>query len=144
MFLEPWPPGLSRSDGKRPDGAAIIPWSSGKPLVWDATCPDTFACSYLGLSAQSAGEVASRAEALKLEKYSNLASSHFFAPIAIESSGVFASKTMSFIKDLGKRIARQSGDPKSTAFLLQRLSVVVQLENAVSIMGSWAPKPTFV
>ena len=34
---------------------------------------------------------------------------------------------MSFIKDLGKRIARQSGDPKSTAFLLQRLSVAIQL-----------------
>ena len=113
------PPGLSRSDGKRPDRVTIIPWSSGKPLVWDATCPDTFACSYLGLSAQSAGEVATRAEALKLEKYSNLTSSHFFTPIAIESSGVFGPKTMSFIKDLGKRITRQSGDPRSTAFLLQ-------------------------
>ena len=39
------PPGLSRSDGKQPDGVTIIPWSSGKLLVWDATCPDTFACS---------------------------------------------------------------------------------------------------
>ena len=73
------------------------------------------------------------AEALKLEKYSNLTSSHFFTPIAIESSGVFGPKTMSFIKDLGKRITRQSGDPRSTAFLLQRLSVAIQLGNAVSI-----------
>ena len=32
------PTGLHRSDGKRPDGATIIPW---KVLVWDATCPDT-------------------------------------------------------------------------------------------------------
>ena len=28
---------LSRSDGKRPDGPILIPWSKGKPLVWDVT-----------------------------------------------------------------------------------------------------------
>ena len=32
------PPGLSRSDGKRPDGVTLAPWSSGRPF---ATCPDT-------------------------------------------------------------------------------------------------------
>ena len=37
------PSGLSRSDGKRLDRVTVTPWSSGKPLVWDATCPDTFA-----------------------------------------------------------------------------------------------------
>ena len=120
--------------GLRPDGATIIPWSSGKPLKLSGMPPalTLFPAHHTSasLSAQSAGAVASRAEALKLEKYSNLASSHFFVPIAIESSGVFDSKTMSFIKDLGKRIARQSGDPKSTAFLLQRLSAAVLLGNA--------------
>ncbi len=40
------PPGLSCSDGQRPDGMTLVPWSSGHPLVWDATCPDTFASSY--------------------------------------------------------------------------------------------------
>ena len=39
-------PGLSRSDGKRPDGMSHVPWSSGRPLVWDATCPGTFATSH--------------------------------------------------------------------------------------------------
>ena len=34
--------GLFQSDGKRPDGMSIIPWSSGRLLVWDATCGDTF------------------------------------------------------------------------------------------------------
>jgi len=28
-------------DGRRPDGAIIIPWSRGKALVWDVTVPDT-------------------------------------------------------------------------------------------------------
>ena len=44
------PPGLSRSDGKRPDGMSIVPWKHGKSLVWDATCLDTLAPSYIALS----------------------------------------------------------------------------------------------
>ena len=31
-------------------GVSIVPWKSGKLLVWDATCPDTFAPSYLAAS----------------------------------------------------------------------------------------------
>ena len=42
------PTGFSRSDGKRPGGMSLLPWESGRPLVWDATCPDTFAVSYRG------------------------------------------------------------------------------------------------
>ena len=34
------PTGLARTDGKRPDGMTLAPWSSGKLLVWDVTCPD--------------------------------------------------------------------------------------------------------
>ena len=41
------PVGLSRTDGKRPDGATLISWSRGKPLAWDVTVPDTFAESHL-------------------------------------------------------------------------------------------------
>ena len=40
------PSGLYRSDGKRPDGITVVPWKNRKLLVWDATCPDTFAPSY--------------------------------------------------------------------------------------------------
>ena len=34
---------LYRSDGKRPDGATVVPWMCGRVLVWDATCTDTLA-----------------------------------------------------------------------------------------------------
>ena len=37
------PPGLDRGDGRRPDGMTVFPFKNGKPLVWDATCSDTFA-----------------------------------------------------------------------------------------------------
>ena len=38
------PPGLCR-DGKRPDGASIIPWRRGRDVTWDVTVADTFAAS---------------------------------------------------------------------------------------------------
>lgn len=35
------PTGLSRSNGKRPDGATVMLWSHDQLLAWDATFPDT-------------------------------------------------------------------------------------------------------
>ena len=31
------PAGLSRSDGKRPDGLTLVPWSQGRPLVYSGS-----------------------------------------------------------------------------------------------------------
>src|SRR5688572_26976040 len=39
------PVGLSRSDGKRPDGLTLIPWQGGRNLIWDVTVADTLAAS---------------------------------------------------------------------------------------------------
>jgi len=58
----PEPPGLFCSDGKRPDGATLIPWSYGRFLVWDFTCPDTPAPSHLVNTSRVAGAAASMAE----------------------------------------------------------------------------------
>jgi hypothetical protein len=63
------PSGLFRSDGKRPDGVTIVPWQCGKLLVWDATCPDTYAPSYSAFAAAEAGAVANQAEHKKCVKY---------------------------------------------------------------------------
>ena len=69
---------------------------------------------------------------LKRAKYADLLSSHIFVPVAIESTGVFGINTLSFVKCLGKRLSRHSGDPKSTSCL----SIAVQRGNAISICGS--------
>ena len=39
-----------------------MPWKSGRVLVWDATCADTFTPSHLQLAATEAGAVADQAE----------------------------------------------------------------------------------
>ena len=41
------PVGLTRLDGKLPDGFTLIPWQDGKSLTWDVRVVSTLADSYL-------------------------------------------------------------------------------------------------
>jgi hypothetical protein len=132
------PPGLSRSDAKRPDGVTLIPWSRGRCLLWDATCPDTLAPSHLQRSSTEAGAVALEAEANKSTKYASLAVRHDFVPIAIETLGSWGAAGLSFINEVGRKITSVSGDMRAASFLRQRLSLAVQRGNAASVLGTLA------
>ena len=55
------PASLSRSDGKRPDGLSIVPWTRGRALMWDFTCPDTLALSHLNRAVVGPSAVANEA-----------------------------------------------------------------------------------
>ena len=90
------PSGLYRSDGKQPDGCSILPWSCGKVLVRDATCPDTFAPSHIPAAVRGAGAVAAQAEQVKVSKYAHLDTSHHFVPFVVETSGVLEEATEEF------------------------------------------------
>ena len=103
--------------------------------MWDATCPDTLAPSYSSHATLAAGEVAALAEERKVAKYNGLPVTHSFTPVAIETLGAIGPKSLVFLKELGWRARRQSGDERAASFLLQRLSVAVQRGNAVSILG---------
>ena len=129
------PPGLNRVDGKRPDGVTTVPWKCGKLLVWDATCPDTFAPSYVSQATTAAGEVATHAEDRKCSKYSSLPVTHDFIPVAIETSGVMGPQSLHFLRELGRRVGRQTGDPLASSHLFQRLSTAIQRGNSACIMG---------
>jgi len=45
------PQGLSRDDGKRPDGLMLVPWQSGCSAMWDVTFVPTLATSYVSQNA---------------------------------------------------------------------------------------------
>ena len=132
------PQGMLRSDGKRPDGVSVVPWMSGKCLVWDVTCVDIFAPSYRSLAVQGPSIVAARAESLKEEKYIDFLDTHEFAPIAVETSGVLGPRTLTFVKELGRRLRSHTGEEKSSTYLLQRVSIAVQRGNAISVLGTSA------
>src|SRR6218665_945457 len=77
------PPGLIRNDGKRPDGATLVPWAKSKYVAWDATTAHTFAASYIHLTSVAPGAAAEHAADRKRAKYSNLPATHDFVPVAI-------------------------------------------------------------
>ena len=118
------PTGLTRTDGKRPYGSTLVPWSAGKCVIWDATIADTMAPSYAAISSVSAGLVAEQSSALKLAKYSELAISHILIPIAMESYGPICAEALTFLSELGRRISVVTGDMRETTFPFQHLFIM--------------------
>ena len=119
-----------------PDGVTMIPWRNGKPIVWDATCPDTLARSYRCQATSRAGAVADLAEERKSVKYTCLGAGYSFTPVAIETLGAMGKRSLAFVRELGHRVMQSTGEVKARTYLLQRLSVALQRGNAVSVMGS--------
>ena len=131
------PVGLSRDDGKRPDGATLVPWKQGRCLVWDFTCVNTIARSHLGLSTTEAGSLSTTAEEKKRKKYASLSDIYLFTPIAVETLGPWGPEAIRFVSELGRRLSAVTGDPRSGAFLKQKISMAVQRGNAFCISGSF-------
>ena len=44
--------------------------------------------------------------------------------------------SLAFLKELGRRIREETGEPKIFDYLVQRLSVAVQQGNCVAVLGS--------
>ena len=135
------PSGLYRSDGKQPDGCSILPWRCGKVLVWDASCPVTHAPSHLSAAVRGPGVVAAQAEQLKRAKYAHLDMSHHFVPFVVETSGVLGEAAEDFTRDLGRRLYKATGEPRSQEFLLQRISVAIQRGNTSAVHGTMGRRP---
>src|ERR1700759_2109326 len=78
------------------------------------------------------------AETRKNSKYAELALSGdlIFAPIAIETLGVWGPSALSLCADIGGRLARLTGDLRASSFLKQRLGLAVQRGNAAAVVGT--------
>lgn len=134
------PNGLTRTDGKRPDGVTLIPWEMGKCLAWDVTVIDTLAESYLARAAETAGAAAEIAAERKVTKYANILPQYCFIPLAFETLGPINNEGLTFFTSLGRHLAKLSDDRRETFFLFQRLSVAIQRFNAVAFRGTF-PEP---
>ena len=130
------PLGLSRDDGKRPDGVTLTPWSRGRCLAWDVTVPDTFAASHLAMTSTTPSAAADKAAANKTAKYQQLTQTHILTPVAIETTGAYNIQASQFLQEIGRRTTVETGDVKETVYLFQRISVAIQRGNALSIRGT--------
>lgn len=130
------PNNIIRNDGKRPDGATMIPWKHGRCLVWDATVPDTIAPSHVSASARLAGSAAIKAEAQKTRKYSNITADFTFVPIAIETLGSYGQEARRLVQMIGQRLKSSTGDHLALSHLRQRIAIAIQRGNAAAVMGS--------
>ena len=64
--------GLTRLDGKRPNGRTLIPWCEGRNATWDVTVINTVAASYLSASSSTAASAAESAVQRKEIKYAEI------------------------------------------------------------------------
>ena len=134
------PPGLSRTDFKRPDGLSLTPWILGCSLVWDATVVDGLAPSRLHGGDLYAGKAATEAEDLKAKKYKPLVrDGYYFQAVAFETQGDCGSDTLKLIRDLGRRFTDATYETRAPSFLKQRISVALQIGNASSVLGTIKP-----
>jgi hypothetical protein len=106
------PNGLSRNDGKRPDGMTLVLWIKGQPLVWDVTVVDTLADGYVLKSSEVSGSAAEMACKRKHSKYSSIISSNYvFKGLAFETLGPWC---------------KESGDSKSKNVETLQASIIKQ------------------
>ena len=129
--------GLSRTDGNRPDGATLDPWTRGRFIAWDATAIHTCASSYIHLTSTVVGGVAEQAACRKSSKYTTLPATHEFIPVAIESLGPINRTGLSFLQELGRRMTEATGNPRESMHLFQRLSICTQRFNVVAFKGTF-------
>ena len=131
------PIGLSRTDGKRPDGATLTPLVRGKPLAWDVTVTDTYAISHVVETAKCAFAAATKATANKINKYSCLSSAYHFVPITIETGGSINIEAAEFLSDLGRHISQITTEPLETQYLFQRFSISLQRGNEITFRNTF-------
>jgi len=129
------PQGLCRPDRKRPGGLTLVPWQSGKPLSLWRRQPIGELLWFTALAAREPSSTAEMAASNKTAKYTGLTSDYHFQPIAVESLGTANQSAAHFFTALGKKITQQAGYERKTAFLFQRLSVIVERSNYLLCHG---------
>lgn len=100
---------------------------------------DINAASHIAISSTCAAPAAEAAAQRKNTKYSDIARTYLFYPLAAETSGPTNEVGQHFISQLGHRIVSVTEDhPRETSFIFQRFSVAVQRFNAVFFTNSFS------
>ena len=102
------------------------------PPVWTPSVLPTSTEHRVSLGEQ----LQAHAEVEKVKKYSHLNRLYQFQAVAVESGGTIGPLSKIFLRHLGRRLRMSTGEPKLYDYLIQRISMVIQVGNAVSVLGS--------
>ena len=134
---------LFRIDAKRPDGATLVPWAREKPMTWDVTVPDTYAQSRVNDTSIQAGTAADSAAAAKKAKYTDIANTYMFIPVAIETGRPWNVEAIQFIQEIGRRITLINGESRETEYIFQRISIAIQKGNHLAYQSTFQTESNF-
>ena len=98
-------------------------------------CYHTLATSYVNQSSKKSRSIADNAERFKHNHYILLKENYLLTPIALETLGCMGPETKIFIEKLGKIMKKNSGEMRSTDYLLQKISIAIQRSNSACILG---------
>ena len=87
-------------------------------MAWDVTCSDTLATSNLSGSVSVVGHAAEHAANHKKQEYNQLAVSHTFIPLAIETLGAINEEGTVLLHSLGGRLKTTTDDKRGHVFIL--------------------------
>ena len=82
------------------------------------------------------GGMTAHAEEDKAQNYALLDSMYLFKPVALETGGTIGPKSRDFLKELGRRLKTVTGEARSCTFLLQRISITIQVRNSAFVIAS--------
>ena len=112
--------------------------AGGRNLTWDVSIVNTVAASYIQTrSVIAGGATENRVRAQDCEVCGAL-EYILLLSIIFETFGPINDLGLSFLDELGRRIADCTGDARETAHLLQRISVTIQRFNSILFRGSFA------
>jgi len=106
----------------------MVTWSL---LVLGCHLLEYIIASHVLASSTGAGSAASAAEALKELKYADITNGVNFIPVAIKTSGIWGRQAIDLIKNICQHILEVTDEPRSTAFLRQR---IIPRDNAESFL----------
>ena len=81
-------------------------------------------------------QTAHQQQHLKAQNYAHLDSMYLFKPVALETGGTIGPKSRDFLKKLGRQLKTVTGEAWSCTFLLQRISITIQVGTRISNLTS--------
>jgi len=88
-------------------------------MAWYVTVPDIYADSHLADTSTTAGAAADKAASNKVAKYRQIANSHIFVPIAIESAGTWNHQAVELVQELRRRMTAVTEDTREAIYLFR-------------------------